>query len=256
MSPTTDDVLLEVDALSVSFGGVHAVRNLSFNVARNSITGLIGPNGAGKSTAIHCISGMVQPDAGRIHFAGEDLTRLPPYRIAESGLIRTFQVSSDFPRLTVLENLMAAPRGQTGEVWWKVFTQSARWRAEEETALAEAERLLVRFGLAHLKNEYALNLSGGQKRLLELARALMTHPKMLLLDEPIAGINPALADQILQHLRNLRDEGVTLLVVEHELGFIERLCDTVLVMVEGRLLAEGSMEVIRKNERVVEAYLA
>ncbi|HEY8284003.1 MAG TPA: ABC transporter ATP-binding protein [Chloroflexota bacterium] len=252
----TDDLALRVTGVSRSFGGVHAVDGCSFEVRRGTITGLIGPNGAGKSTMLNLLAGALRPDQGSIRFFGGEIARLPSFQIARLGLARTFQLSSEFARMTVLENLMVAPLNQRGDSAWAALLGPSVWKRQEREHVATAWNLLQRFNLVHLAHEYAGNLSGGQKRLLELARALHMKPRLLLLDEPMAGVNPALISQLTDYIADLRREGLTVVMVEHEMGTVERLCDPVIVMAQGRVLAEGSMAEIRANEAVVAAYLS
>ncbi|HVC78927.1 MAG TPA: ABC transporter ATP-binding protein [Chloroflexota bacterium] len=252
----TDDLALRVTGVSRSFGGVHAVAGCSFTVRRGTITGLIGPNGAGKSTMLNLLAGALQPDEGSIRFFGGEIARLPSFQIARLGMARTFQLSSEFARMTVLENLMVAPLNQRGDSVWAALLGPRIWKREEREHVASAWSLLQRFNLVHLAHEYAGNLSGGQKRLLELARALHMKPRLLLLDEPMAGVNPALISQLTDYIAALKGEGLTVVMVEHEMGTVERLCDPVIVMAQGRVLAEGSMAEIRANEAVVTAYLS
>ncbi|HVC13796.1 MAG TPA: ABC transporter ATP-binding protein [Acidimicrobiales bacterium] len=247
--------LLSVRNLRREFGGVVAVDDASFDVLPGTITSLIGPNGAGKSTAVGIIGGGIRPTKGTVQFAGEDLTGLPPYARAERGLIRTFQLSSQFSKLTVLENLLAAAPHQRGEQFRVLVFGKRLWREEQDRLLERAYELLVRFSMFEMRDEYAGNLSGGQKRLVEIMRALMANPKMVLLDEPMAGVNPTLARAIEGYLLDLAAEGVTLLLVEHELDVVERLSDNVVVMAQGRTIATGSMTELRENEEVVRAYL-
>jgi ABC-type branched-subunit amino acid transport system ATPase component len=255
ISDTPADVILDCADVSRSFGGVHAVDHCSLVVERGSITGLIGPNGAGKSTFLATIGGAISPSAGRITFDGKDITGLPVHVRAQRGLIRTFQLGSDFPRLTVLENMMAACQDNPGETIAGVFFGRRKWKAYERERLTEAKELLVEFKLDTLKNEYAGNLSGGQKRLLELARAIMTRPRLLLLDEPTVGINPLLRARVVEILLDMRRRGVTCLVVEHALDVVEQLCDTVAVMVTGSVLRKGTMQEMQRDEHVIAAYL-
>jgi len=250
------DELLSVDELHRDFGGVRAVNGVSFGVRAGGITGLIGPNGAGKSTVLTMIGGSLKPTAGSIKLRTEELAGMPPHQIARRGVIRTFQISSEFAMLTVLENLLVAAPHQHGETLWRALFRRRAWRKEETLSLKKARDLLSRFGMADKEDEYAGNLSGGQKRLLELGRALMAEPVLLLLDEPMAGVNPSLARRIEDHLLELRDEGLTMLMVEHELGVVERLCDPVVVMAQGKVIFQGSMEQVRANEGVLDAYLA
>lgn len=247
--------ILEVRGLECHFGGVRAVDGIDFAVQRGSITGLIGPNGAGKSTAVGLISGFVSPTAGRIVFDGHDVTGWSPHRIARQGLVRTFQLSSECPKLTVLENLLVAATGMRGSSPASGLLGKRHWRASQDAALTEARGLLDRFGLANAEDAYAGELSGGQKRLLEIMRGLMKHPAGLLLDEPFAGVNPSLQLTVEGILGELRDAGMTMVLIEHEMGAIERLCDKVVVMALGRVLAEGTMQELRATPEVVEAYL-
>jgi ABC-type branched-subunit amino acid transport system ATPase component len=248
--------LLEVRDLRRSFGGVHAVDGVSFAVAPGTISGLIGPNGAGKSTALGMIAGAIKPSGGSIAFDGHDVTGASPMRLGRKGLIRTFQISSEFQRLTVLENLLVAAPAHPGETLAGALVLGKRaWRAQEQTLVERARELLARFEMQEKEEEYAGNLSGGQKRLLEIMRSLMANPKLLLLDEPMAGVNPTLARRIEGHLQGLRDAGLTMLMVEHELGVVDRLCEHVIVMAQGKVISEGTMETVRRNQEVLDAYL-
>jgi ABC-type branched-subunit amino acid transport system ATPase component len=248
--------LLEVRDLRRSFGGVHAVDGVSFAVEPGTISGLIGPNGAGKSTALGMIAGAIKPSGGSIAFDGHDVTGASPMRLGREGLIRTFQISSEFQRLTVLENLLVAAPAHPGETLAGALVLGKRaWRAQEQTLVERARELLARFEMQEKEEEYAGNLSGGQKRLLEIMRSLMANPKLLLLDEPMAGVNPTLARRIEGHLQDLRDAGLTMLMVEHELGVVDRLCEHVIVMAQGKVISEGTMETVRRNQEVLDAYL-
>ena len=247
--------LLELHGLVKDFGGVHALTGASFAVRRGAITGLIGPNGAGKSTAIGVISGFQKPTSGRVVYGGVEITGWPAYRIARRGLVRTFQLSSEFARLTVLENMLTAVPGLSGSSIAGALLGKRYWGARETDAVASARNLLERFDLSDIENAYAEELSGGQKRLVEIMRGVMAEPRLLLLDEPFAGVNPTLALQVEQMLTSLRDDGLTLVLVEHEMGAVERLCDTVVVMALGRVLATGTMAEMRANREVIDAYL-
>jgi ABC-type branched-subunit amino acid transport system ATPase component len=247
--------LLEVTDLRVDFAGVHAVAGASFAIQPGTITGLIGPNGAGKSTILKLIAGAERPTGGQVRYAGRDITGRPAHEVARQGLIRTFQLSSEFARLTVLENLLVAVPRQRGASFLTALRGKHSWRAEQAALVAQGMDLLTEFGLAQAADQYAGELSGGQKRLIEIARALMAQPRMLLLDEPLAGVNPSLRETITEHLARLRDQGLTMLMVEHELQAVDRCCDPVIVMAAGRVLAEGSMREIRANKEVVDAYL-
>ena len=251
------DVHLRVEDLRKRFGGIVAVDGASFDVERGSITGLIGPNGAGKSTTFNCITGVHTPDSGRVTFDGEEISGLGPARIANRGLVRTFQIARGLPEMTVLENMMLAPKDQIGESILRSVMPGTRKRVvDQETELRERVwETLELFELDHLAKEYAGNLSGGQRKLLELARALLTDPEMLLLDEPMAGVNPSLERTLLEHVHTLRERGYTFLIVEHDMDVIMENCDRVIVMHQGEVLAEGAPEVIRENEQVIDAYL-
>jgi len=245
--------LLSVRGLRRSFYGVQALTGLDLDVRAGTITALIGPNGAGKTTAFQCITGVVPPDAGRVHFAGQDITGWRPDRITRAGLVRTFQVARGISRLSVLDNLLLYAPDQPGERVLHAFAGGGR--AREAQALAQAWEIARRLNLERVANEAAGALSGGQKKLLEIGRALMARPRMILLDEPIAGVNPTLAEAIAGHLRRLRDEGITFLVIEHHMDLIARLCDPVIVMVEGRRLLEGAFAAVADDAFVQEAYM-
>ncbi|MHB8189855.1 MAG: ABC transporter ATP-binding protein [Ferrimicrobium sp.] len=248
--------ILRVQGLTKAFGGVHAVSGCSFEIGEGSVTGLIGPNGAGKTTMVSLIAGALRPDSGSAVFDAISITGWSPHKIAELGLIRTFQISREYPAMTVLENLMVSPRGQIGEGLITALLFPRRFRAEERAFVIKARDILDEFGLDKMRNEYARNLSGGQKRLLELARAVMAQPKLLILDEPMAGVNPALVDRISSHILRLRESaGITFVMVEHNLDVVERICDHVVVLAVGRTLATGTMAELRQNEAVVSAYL-
>jgi ABC-type branched-subunit amino acid transport system ATPase component len=247
--------IVEVDGLRADFAGVQAVAGASFAIAPGTITGLIGPNGAGKSTMIKLIAGALRPSAGQVRYDGRDITGRPAHWVARQGLIRTFQLSSEFARLTVMENLLVAVPGQRGATLLGALRGRRRWRAQQAALAGQALALLAEFGLTQAADQYAGELSGGQKRLVEIMRALMASPRLLLLDEPLAGVNPSLRETITGHLLRLRDGGLSMLMVEHELGAVERCCDPVIVMAQGRVLAEGSMRDIRANREVVDAYL-
>src|SRR5579859_5117792 len=249
-------ILLDVQRLARSFGGLRAVDDCSFSVARGSIAGLIGPNGAGKSTAANLITGFLRADAGTVLFDGANIARLPIHRIAQRGLTRTFQITRELERMTVTENLLAAPHHQAGESFWLGLLSTPAVRRQEEENIQRALRLLRDFDLYDVRDEYAANLSGGQRRLLDLARVVMTQPRVLLLDEPFAGINPVLCARLSESIEALcRDLGITFLIIEHNLAMVERLCNTVIVMALGRVIAEGSMAELRENPAVVDAYL-
>jgi ABC-type branched-subunit amino acid transport system ATPase component len=247
--------ILTAADLHKQFGGVHAVSGTSFTVPAGQITGMIGPNGAGKSTVLNIIAGVLRPDAGTVSYRGHDITGHPPYRVARQGVTRTFQLSAEFSALTVLENLLVAAPEQRGERLRQAALGKRYWRAQERKNVEVARELLARFEMSASEDEYAGNLSGGQKRLLELMRALMARPALLLLDEPMAGVSPALSRRIEQYLLDLRGEGLTMLMVEHELAVVERLCDPVIVMAQGRVISQGTMADVRADQGVLDAYL-
>ena len=246
--------LLSVRELTRVYGGVHAVDGVSFDVPEATIVGLIGPNGAGKSTVLKCVSGT-HPTSGKVYVDGEDVTDNQPHELARRGVIRTFQLASVFPRLTVMENLLLGVRAHPGESLRGALLGKTFWRRYEGEYLEQARNLLAEFEMTHKEDDYAGDLSGGQKRLVEIMRALMSKARILLLDEPMTGVSPFLCRRIEEHLHRLRAEGLTMLLVEHGLGAVERLCDDVLVMAQGKVIARGSMAEIRANRSVVEAYL-
>ncbi|MGB9184851.1 MAG: branched-chain amino acid ABC transporter ATP-binding protein/permease [Solirubrobacteraceae bacterium] len=248
-------VILECVGLSRSFDGVRAVDNVSMQFERGRLTGIIGPNGAGKSTALAMLAGTLPVTEGRILLRGEDVTAMPAYRRARQGLVRTFQLASEFKRLTVIENLLAAIPGQRGDSFRGAVLGSRYWGSQEAAGIERARATLERFGLAELADRYAGELSGGQRRLVEIMRALMAEPEVLLLDEPMAGVHPHLAHEIGMLLVSLCQEGTTVIMVEHELSIMDEFCDPVFVLAEGRVLAQGTMAALRAKEEVVEAYL-
>ncbi|MFZ0167513.1 MAG: branched-chain amino acid ABC transporter ATP-binding protein/permease [Trebonia sp.] len=253
--PVDREVVLETVDVSREFGGVRAVDGVSFRVRHGTLTGLIGPNGAGKSTLLAMLAGTLPVSGGKIYYQGRDVTHLPAYRRARLGLVRTFQLASEFKRLTVMENLLTAVPDNRGDSFRGALAGRRYWRGDEAAATARAEALLERFGLDGYANSYAGDLSGGQRRLVEIMRALMAEPSTLLLDEPMAGVHPNLARRIGAELVALCAEGMTILMVEHELAIMDEFCDPVVVMAEGRVLAEGTMQQLRGRTEVVEAYL-
>lgn len=247
--------MLSVQGLKKSFGGIKAVDTSSLDVAGGGTVGVIGPNGAGKTTLFNLISGFDKPDNGAIIFDGENIAGKPSAEIARMGLIRTFQLSKALTRLTVVENMMLAPQVQYGERIWNVWLRPREVKQQEEANREKAISLLEFFGLLSKKDDYAGALSGGQKRLLEIARALMAEPKMLLLDEPFSGVNPTLTKRIVEYLKTLREEGMTFLVIEHDMHIIMQLSDFLYVLNKGKVIASGVPEEVRHNERVLDAYL-
>jgi branched-chain amino acid transport system permease protein len=253
--PHDHEVVLQAVDVVREFGGLRAVAGVSLSVRRGTLTGLIGPNGAGKSTLLAMLAGTLPVSAGQILYLGEDVTGLPAYRRARLGLIRTFQLASEFKRLTVMENLLSAVPGNRGDSLRGALAGPRYWRGDEQAAIARAAALLDRFGLETHADSYAGDLSGGQRRMVEIMRALMAEPRVLLLDEPMAGVHPALARKIGGELVALAAEGLTVLMVEHELAIMDEFCDPVVAMAEGTVLAQGTMSELRRRTDVVEAYL-
>ncbi|MCF8105177.1 MAG: ABC transporter ATP-binding protein [Desulfohalobiaceae bacterium] len=248
--------MIAVQDIVKTFGGVAAVNGCTFSIQEGSITGLIGPNGAGKTTLFNIMAGFLSPDSGRVSLQGEDITGVPAYKLFHKGLLRTFQIPHEFDRMTVLENLMVVPPQQTGE---KVLPSLFRWgkvcRQEQENR-QKAEEVLDFLQIAHLTHELAGNLSGGQKKLLELGRTMMTEARMVLLDEPGAGVNRTLLGKLSEDIRRLNtDLGYTFCIIEHDMDLIMELCHPVVVMAQGRVLAQGAMEDLKGNKEVQEAYL-
>jgi ABC-type branched-subunit amino acid transport system ATPase component len=241
--------------LRKSFGGAAVVNGTAFDVPRAQVTALIGPNGAGKTTVVNLLSGALSSDAGSVALGGQDITRLPAFRRARLGLIRTFQLSREFGGLTVTENLLTAAKVQAGESLTDIYFRPGRVKRVERENRERAAEVLEQYGLFGVRDNWARELSGGQKRLLELARAVMAQPSVLLLDEPMAGVNPVLIDRLGEHIIDLKNAGTTVLMVEHNLGVVERICDNVIVLAEGRTLATGRMSELRENPEVVRAYL-
>jgi len=237
------------------FEGMHAVDGVSIEVMPGRITGLIGPNGAGKSTLMAVLAGTLPASSGTIVFQGEDITPLPAYQRARRGMVRTFQLPSEFSQLTVLENLLVAAPDNRGESLLGALLGKRYWMPDETRLVAQARGLLKRFGLSAKESDYAGTLSGGQKRLVEIMRALMLGPRLLLLDEPMSGVHPSIVDEIAGYLEQLRDDGLTILMVEHELHIVDRLCDPVIVMAQGKVIGQGSMTALRRQPEIVEAYL-
>ena len=249
------DTILQAIDVSRDFGGVRAVSGVSLSVARGTVTGLIGPNGAGKSTLLAVLAGTDRATSGTIRYEGEDVSGLAAYRRARLGLVRTFQLASEFKRLTVMENLLSAAPKNRGDTMRGALAGRRYWDNDERATIGRAADILRRFGLTDLANSYAGDLSGGQRRLVEIMRALMTDPAMLLLDEPMAGVHPELAHRIGEMLIQLSHDGLTVLMVEHELAIMEEFCDPVIVMADGSVLAQGTMAQLRDRAEVVEAYL-
>jgi branched-chain amino acid transport system ATP-binding protein len=247
--------VLEVKNVRMDFGNLHALDDVSFEVEERKVTILIGPNGSGKTTLINVASGFYKPKSGSIVYRGEDITGLAPHRVYAKGLVRTFQIPALFPKLAVLENVLVAKKGHPGEAFSKsVFRRT--WQKAEERAAEEAFEILDAVGLLRMWDKPASNLSGGQMKLLEIARALMSGANTMLLDEPISGVNPTLAHEIFQKILSLRDRlGLTFLIVEHRLDIALSYVDTVVAMAYGKLLARGKPEAVMVDPKVIDAYL-
>ena len=248
--------MIVVENLVKTFGGFRAVDGASLRIEQGSITGLIGPNGAGKTTLFNVIAGVLQPTSGRVTMMGEDITGLPPHALFHKGLLRTFQIAHEFSSMTVRENLMMVPAGQSGETLWNAWFGRKRIADEESALRAKADEVIEFLTIEHLRDERAGNLSGGQKKLLELGRTMMVDAKIVFLDEVGAGVNRTLLNTIGDAIIRLNKErNYTFVVIEHDMDFIGRLCDPVICMAEGRVLAQGTLAEIKANEQVIEAYL-
>ncbi|MGH3211936.1 MAG: ATP-binding cassette domain-containing protein, partial [Trebonia sp.] len=254
-SPGPGDVVLQATDVVREFGGLRAVAGVSISVRRGTLTGLIGPNGAGKSTLLAMLAGTLPVSAGEILYQGQDVTSLPAFQRARLGLIRTFQLASEYKKLTVMENLLSSVPHNRGDSFRGALAGPRYWRGDEDAAITRATALLAQFGLEAHANSYAGDLSGGQRRMVEIMRALMAEPRVLLLDEPMAGVHPSLARKIGGELVALAAGGLTVLMVEHELAIMDEFCDPVVAMAEGTVLAQGTMSELRRRSDVVEAYL-
>jgi neutral amino acid transport system ATP-binding protein len=256
VTDAVDAPILEVADVVKTYGGLRAVDGATFTVARGSITALIGPNGAGKTTLFHVISGFAAASGGRVTYNGRSILGKPAHAIANMGMVRTFQLTKTLEAMTVLENMMLAGRDQSGESLLSLVGRPFAFRRRERELRAQALDLLETFRLASLADDYAGTLSGGQRKLLELGRSLMVEPSLLLLDEPMAGINPTLGVQLMEHIERLRREnGVTVLFIEHDMEVVMKRSDTVVVMAEGRVIAAGDPQVVRSDRAVIDAYL-
>lgn len=248
--------MIRVEDLHMHFGGIRAVDGVSLEIASGTITGLIGPNGAGKTTLFNIIAGLYKPTAGHVFLDGDDVTGLPPHALFAKGLLRTFQIAHEFSTLTVRENLMMVPDGQPGERLLDTWLRPAMVNAQEAAVRAKADEVIDFLQIAHVADEYAGNLSGGQKKLLELGRTMMVDAKIVFLDEVGAGVNRTLLNTIGDAILRLNQErGYTFCMIEHDMDFISRLCDPVIVMAGGTVLAQGSADAVKANEDVIEAYL-
>ena len=248
--------IIDVQHVHKAFGGLKVINDCSIQVEQGSITGLIGPNGAGKSTLFNIAAGFLAPDSGRVLLDGAEVTTMPAHRRFHRGLVRTFQIPHEFGSMTVLENLMLVPSGQSGERVTNTLFRFARVRQQERGVRERAEDVLAFLQLGHVRDELARNLSGGQKKLLELGRTMMTDARVVLLDEPGAGVNRTLLGHLAEDIRRLnRERGYTFCIIEHDMDLIAELCDPVVVMAQGRVLMQGTMDEVRANEAVLEAYL-
>ena len=255
MSDRTDSRLLVAAEVTKVFGGHRAVDGVSFALPRGAIGGLIGPNGAGKTTLFNCLAGFMKPSSGQVWLDGRPIAGAPPSKVFATGLARTFQIPRPFSEMTVLDNVMLAPTGQLGERFWANWLRPRAVAAQERTTRDAARHWLDFVGLSALEQQPARVLSGGQRKLLELARVMVAAPKLVLLDEPGAGVNPALLDQIVDKVSALNRQGVTFLVIEHNMDLVMTLCRPVMVMAQGRLLTTGDAAQVLRDPRVVEAYL-
>jgi branched-chain amino acid transport system ATP-binding protein/neutral amino acid transport system ATP-binding protein len=247
--------MLKVKSAVKEFSGFRAVDECSFEVEKNTITGLIGPNGAGKTTMFNLIAGSLKLDQGEVYFSEQKVNNFAPHQIARLGLARTFQIPKTLKKMTVLENLMLVPSGQSGENIWNSWFRGDKVESEEKANAAKAYETLEFLEIEHLADEMAVNLSGGQKKLLELGRALMAEPELILLDEPGAGVNPTLLNKIAKNILKLKERGKTILLIEHNMDLIMNICDRVIVMNDGKHLVEGTPAEIKTNPQVLEAYL-
>ncbi|MEV6149042.1 ABC transporter ATP-binding protein [Nonomuraea sp. NPDC052129] len=248
------DPILVVDGVVRRFGGLTAVEVDHVEIQRGSITALIGPNGAGKTTFFNQLTGFDTADAGKWTFNGNTMSGVPAHRVARAGMVRTFQLTKALSRLTVMENMRLGAQQQRGENFWRALVPGS-WRAQEEAITEQAEDLLTRFKLDAKREDFAGSLSGGQRKLLEMARALMVKPELVMLDEPMAGVNPALTQSLLGHVKDLRDQGMTVLFVEHDMDMVRDISDWVIVMAQGAIIAEGPPDTIMSDSRVIDAYL-
>ena len=249
------DEVLRTISVRKGFGGILALDDCSIRVEEGTIVGLIGPNGAGKSTLFDVVSGFLAPDSGSIIFSGREILGLPAYEIARLGLVRTFQIPRSLMRMTVLENMMLGAQRQAGERLYNPLIRRHKVTAQETEIREKAEGILEFFDLQRMRNEYAGSLSGGQKKMLEMARALMADPRLLLLDEPFAGVNPALADRLIERIRVLKERGLSMVIIEHAIPYVLALCDELYVLNKGTVLASGRPDAVISDRRVFEAYL-
>ncbi|MEY4401130.1 MAG: hypothetical protein RL072_995 [Actinomycetota bacterium] len=250
----SDTPIVTASGVVKTFGGLRAVDVDKLEIRRNKITALIGPNGAGKTTFFNLLTGFDKVDAGTITLDGEEITGTPPHRLAAKGMVRTFQLTKALAKLSTIENMKLGALNQRGEKFWSALIPGS-WTKQEREVEARADAILQRFNLTHMRDEFAGTMSGGQRKLLEMARALMTDPRIVMLDEPMAGVNPALAQSLLELIKALPAEGRTVIFVEHNMDVVQEISDWVVVMAEGRIIAQGTPSEIKKNKAVVDAYL-
>lgn len=248
------DPILVVEGMRKAFGGLMAVDVHKVSIQRGIITALIGPNGAGKTTFFNLLTGFDRPDTGSAVFNGRSVDGFASYRLAQMGMVRTFQLTKSLTRLSVIDNMKLGAKSQAGEYFLRSFFPFF-WKGQEREIEARAEDLLERFRLAHMRDEYAGTLSGGQRKLLEMARALMAEPDLVMLDEPMAGVNPALTQSLLEHVKGLREQGISVMFVEHDMDVVRDISDWVVVLAEGRVIAEGPPDAIGRDPAVIDAYL-
>ena len=248
--------MLQISKINKSFGGLKVLNNLSFKIEKGSISGLIGPNGAGKTTLFNVINGSIKPDSGSVQLNNYELIGLQPHELFEIGVLRTFQIPHEFFSLTVLDNLLVVPPNKIGEMFFGQWFFEKKIKKIEEINVKKAKDILDILGLSHLEKEYAGNLSGGQKKLLELGRVMMVEPEIILLDEVGAGVNKTLLKKISNIIKKLnKEKKYTFIMIEHDLDFISKLCDTIIVMAEGQFLTQGNIQQIKSNQKVIDIYL-
>ena len=248
--------MLQISKINKSFGGLKVLNNLSFKIEKGSISGLIGPNGAGKTTLFNVINGSIKPDSGSVQLNNYELIGLQPHELFEIGVLRTFQIPHEFFSLTVLDNLLVVPPNKIGESFFGQWFFEKKIKKIEEINIKKAKDILDILGLSHLEKEYAGNLSGGQKKLLELGRVMMVEPEIILLDEVGAGVNKTLLKKISNIIKKLnKEKKYTFIMIEHDLDFISKLCDTIIVMAEGQFLTQGNIQQIKSNQKVIDIYL-
>jgi branched-chain amino acid transport system ATP-binding protein len=248
------DPIVVVENVTRTFGGLNAVDVEHLEIPRGKITALIGPNGAGKTTFFNLLTGFDKPNSGSWIYNGQNLANVPPHKVARMGMVRTFQLTKSLNVMTVIENMRLGAQNQKGEGFWRAFIRPL-WASQEAEVTEKADELLKRFKLDAKRNDYAGELSGGQRKLLEMARALMAKPELVMLDEPMAGVNPALTQSLLEHIKDLKTDGTTVLFVEHDMHMVRNISDWVIVMAEGKIVAEGPPAVVMKDQAVIDAYL-